>query len=165
MKLILEAKGRVDILNNEDETPLFYAVAGNHPAVVRALLTAKANVNHMNCRKETPMHWAVQDQHLEVIKVLKVSHSYHSMFVWVVFSFLFFSFLTWCKEFGARDDIADEDGVTAAMIAETVKQTSSTTATNTPVKENVSTQQKTQTATAQPAKDNTKKVLFSLKFI
>lgn len=72
MKLIIEAKGRVDILNNEDETPLFYAVAGNHPAVVRALLTAKANVNHLNCRKESPLHWAVQDQHVEVIKVLKV---------------------------------------------------------------------------------------------
>jgi ankyrin repeat protein len=47
INIILKAGGRVDIMNNELETPLFYAVAGNHPNCVRALLDAKATVNHV----------------------------------------------------------------------------------------------------------------------
>lgn len=70
--------------------------------------------------------------------------------------------LNFTKEFGARDDIADEDGVTAAAIAETVKASATV---NTPVKDN-STPQATKTQpTTQPTKVETKKVLYVFKIL
>ncbi|XP_040590957.1 E3 ubiquitin-protein ligase MIB2 isoform X5 [Mesocricetus auratus] len=70
VRLLLQARASVDLLDDEGNTALHYAALGNQPEATRVLLSAGCGVDARNGTRSTALHVAVQRGFLEVVKTL-----------------------------------------------------------------------------------------------
>jgi len=70
MHLLLSFGADKDAKDEQGDTPLIYAVHGNHPNFVKMLLDKGCNVDQGNNDGTTPLMHAVSHNQLEIIKVL-----------------------------------------------------------------------------------------------
>ncbi|KAL1776691.1 E3 ubiquitin-protein ligase MIB2 isoform X1 [Sigmodon hispidus] len=70
VRLLLQARANVDLLDDEGNTALHYAALGNQPEATRVLLSAGCGVDARNGTRSTALHVAVQRGFLEVVKTL-----------------------------------------------------------------------------------------------
>ena len=59
-----------DITNNRNDTPMLWAVRGNHLETVRQLIKLGADPNIENDKGSTPLHWAVRYGYADLLPVL-----------------------------------------------------------------------------------------------
>jgi ankyrin repeat domain-containing protein 50 len=71
VKLLLEAKAKVDSKDGYGRTPLSWAAERGHEAVVKLLLEAKAKVDSKDVYGRTPLSWAAERGHEAVVKLLR----------------------------------------------------------------------------------------------
>lgn len=69
MRLLLEAKAKVNVKDRRGRTPLWYAVASGFKAVVRLLLEARAKVNLADSGR-TPLLLVFKQEHKEISELL-----------------------------------------------------------------------------------------------
>lgn len=67
---LLNNGSRVDSLDREGNTPLFYAAIEGKPAIVKLLIDYKANINARNEDKDTALHFAVIGNDAETVNIL-----------------------------------------------------------------------------------------------
>lgn len=60
----------LDHMNENKETPLFYAIFGNHLEIVKMLVDANCNVNVQNIWGLTPLHVAVSMKFVDIVNYL-----------------------------------------------------------------------------------------------
>lgn len=70
VRLLLQARASVDLLDEEGNTALHYTAMGNQPEATRLLLSAGCGVDAQNGTRSTALHVAVQRGFLEVVKIL-----------------------------------------------------------------------------------------------
>ncbi len=70
VRLLLEARAKVDQADNDGRTPLLLAALNDHAQVVRLLLDRGADANKADNDGETPLHWAAGNGHTETVKAL-----------------------------------------------------------------------------------------------
>ena len=70
VKLLLDNKAHVDLLDQTKRSPLSYAAANGHEAVVNLLLKSSAEVNSRDKEERTPLSWAAENGHGAVAKLL-----------------------------------------------------------------------------------------------
>ncbi|XP_032749174.1 E3 ubiquitin-protein ligase MIB2 isoform X6 [Rattus rattus] len=70
VRLLLQARASVDLLDEEGNTALHYTAMGNQPEATRLLLSAGCGVDVQNGTRSTALHVAVQRGFLEVVKIL-----------------------------------------------------------------------------------------------
>ena len=71
--LSLADSSDLEAVDQQGQTPLFYAILKNRPAVVNAFINRKANVNHRNHQNLTPFLLAFSKNHTNVLfPILKV---------------------------------------------------------------------------------------------
>ena len=58
------------LLENSEDTQLFYAVSEGHTEVIQLLINAGASVNEENILGKTPLFYAASEGHTEVLKIL-----------------------------------------------------------------------------------------------
>jgi len=70
VRLLLEAGANIDSKDNEDSTPLQYAVHSGNVEIVEMLIRAGANVNTQNSHGWTPLHNSINKGYADVVRVL-----------------------------------------------------------------------------------------------
>ncbi|KAG3281915.1 E3 ubiquitin-protein ligase MIB2 isoform X4 [Ictidomys tridecemlineatus] len=70
VRLLLQARAGVDLLDDEGHTALHYAALGNQPEAARMLLSAGCGADALNGARSTALHLAVQRGFLEVVRIL-----------------------------------------------------------------------------------------------
>ena len=71
VKELLSAGAKVDVINDEGETAIFWAVRSRRNIdVVKELIDAGAKVNIKSKESKTPLMWASYMGHIDVVKVL-----------------------------------------------------------------------------------------------
>ena len=60
IEVLLQNGAKVDKKNNNNETPLHYAIKENNSKMIELLLQHGANVDEMNGDNETPLHYALR---------------------------------------------------------------------------------------------------------
>ncbi|CAH7449000.1 E3 ubiquitin-protein ligase MIB2 isoform X6 [Phodopus roborovskii] len=70
VRLLLQARASVDLLDDEGNSALHYAALGNQPEATRVLLSAGCGVDARNGTRSTALHVAVQRGFVEVVKIL-----------------------------------------------------------------------------------------------
>ena len=67
---LLSLKANVNSLDSKGETPLMYAIKGEHVSMVRLLIQQCSQVNTKNYNNETTLHLAVEKGNLEIVDFL-----------------------------------------------------------------------------------------------
>uniref|UniRef100_A0A8D0VQU2 E3 ubiquitin-protein ligase MIB2 n=1 Tax=Sus scrofa TaxID=9823 RepID=A0A8D0VQU2_PIG len=70
VRLLLQARAGVDLVDDEGNTALHYAALGNQPEAARVLLSSGCAANALNSARSSALHVAVQRGFLEVVRVL-----------------------------------------------------------------------------------------------
>jgi ankyrin repeat protein len=124
----LLAKGAdPNVRDDEGRAPLHQAVLGNSVGLVGLLLEAKANVNATDQHGWTPLHFAAQEYLPEIARILLAKGADPNArddegcsVLWrAVFSAAGrFDLVRLLSKSGARDDLANLEGVTPRALAE-----------------------------------------------
>lgn len=70
LNMLLDAGADVNVVNNQQTSPLLRAANNGHATVLRKLLQHQAKINHVDALGNTALHLATKGGHLEVVKTL-----------------------------------------------------------------------------------------------
>jgi ankyrin repeat protein len=116
-----------NVPDDEGRAPLHQAVLGNSVGLVGLLLEAKANVNAADQHGWTPMHFAAQEYLPEIARILLAKgadpNARDDEGCSVLWRAVFcaaghFDLIRLLSKSGARDDVANLEGVTPRALAE-----------------------------------------------
>ena len=70
VRSLLIHEAHVNLIDNTEYSPLFYAVMKNQNEVILDLLKANANVNHVDQNQQSPLDYACQSGFLTIVQYL-----------------------------------------------------------------------------------------------
>ena len=70
VKILLKHRASVDLLDDDERTPLHLAASGGHSQVAKLLLEAKSKINQLDKRKSSPLEIAARKGHVDMVKIL-----------------------------------------------------------------------------------------------
>lgn len=71
MKKLVGFGGDADLVDNNKQTPIYYAIKGNKADVVEYLLQHGANFNNVDNKGTTPYQFAKKSNKASIVEILK----------------------------------------------------------------------------------------------